>query len=231
MTSHWDEFSKSLAEPLPRRESLRRLGVVFAGAVLSPLGLRTALARGSDPCKPFCNQCPKSQRSRCLTACNACNKDTSRLCGSCGSYVCCGSGRTCCGGYCTDLADDVLNCGACGFVCDPPGPNEFGACIGGECTYVCAEGAVDCGGTCTFLDDDPYNCGACGVACGGSTPYCNRGGCSECGPGSMLCNGICTDVQTDNGNCGACGVVCPSHMYCGAGVCVESEPFDPGHGF
>ena len=25
MTDHWDEFSKSLAQPLPRRESLRRL--------------------------------------------------------------------------------------------------------------------------------------------------------------------------------------------------------------
>jgi hypothetical protein len=47
----------------------------------------------------------------------------------------------------------------------------------------------------------------------------------------MLCNGICTDVQTDNGNCGACGVVCPSTSYCAAGVCVESEPYDPGQYF
>jgi hypothetical protein len=42
MENLFDEFSKSLAESVPRRESLRRLGAVFAGAVLSPLGLGTA---------------------------------------------------------------------------------------------------------------------------------------------------------------------------------------------
>ena len=46
----FDEFSKSLAESVPRRESLRRLGAVFAGAVLSPLGMGTAWAGRSDPC-------------------------------------------------------------------------------------------------------------------------------------------------------------------------------------
>jgi hypothetical protein len=44
MENLFDEFSKSLAESVPRRESLRRLGAVFAGAVLGPLGLQTAVA-------------------------------------------------------------------------------------------------------------------------------------------------------------------------------------------
>jgi hypothetical protein len=113
MTHHWDEFSKSLAEPLPRRESLRRLGVVVAGAVLGPLGLDSAFAGKTDPCKAFCKCRNRKQQDQCLRACRACNKDTSRLCGSCGNYICCGNGRSCGGGYCTDLADDVLNCGAC----------------------------------------------------------------------------------------------------------------------
>src|SRR5262245_21092431 len=42
----FDDFSKSLAEPVPRRESLRRLGAVFAGALLTPLGLGVASAGG-----------------------------------------------------------------------------------------------------------------------------------------------------------------------------------------
>src|SRR5229473_3352604 len=52
MGNLFDEFSKSLAEPVfgvpvfgrpvSRRETLRRLGAVFAGAVLAPLGLATA---------------------------------------------------------------------------------------------------------------------------------------------------------------------------------------------
>jgi hypothetical protein len=229
MTDHWDEFSKAFAEPLPRRESLRRLGAVLTGAVLSPLGLGTASARGPDPCKTFCNQCPKSQRSRCLTACNACNKDPSRLCGSCGSYVCCGSGRTCCNGYCTDVADDVLNCGACGFMCDPPGPYEFGACIDGECTYVCADGTVDCNGTCTFLASDPYNCGACGFVCGPPGPNefgaCIDGRCeSSCIDGAVDCGGTCTFLDSDPANCGACGNVCgESTPYCSFGECIRAD--------
>jgi hypothetical protein len=233
MTHHWDEFSKSLAEPLPRRESLRRLGVVLTGAVLSPLGLDTALAGKPDPCKAFCNRCPKSQRSRCLTACSACNSDTRRLCGSCGTYVCCASGRTCCGGYvccgsgrtccsgyCTDLSDDVLNCGACGFVCDPPGPYEYGACIDGGCTYVCADGAIDCDGNCTFVGSDPNNCGACGNVCPASAPACVSGACSECPVFTTNCGGYCAYLHADPNNCGACGNICPaSAPVCLDGMC------------
>ena len=35
MEHFYDEFSKSLAASVPRRESLRRMGAVFAGAVLT----------------------------------------------------------------------------------------------------------------------------------------------------------------------------------------------------
>ena len=105
MTNHSDEFSKSLAEEsLPRRESLRRIGAVLAGAVFSPLGLKTARAApSSGPCKTFCRCSNKKQQTACLAACNACNSDTSRLRGVCSGYYCCENGRVCCNGYyCTD---------------------------------------------------------------------------------------------------------------------------------
>src|SRR5215470_16859939 len=89
----FDEFSKSLSESVPRRESLRRLGAVFAGAVLSPLAAGTAWARGKpvqDPCKAFCRCANTTQQSQCLTACRNCNGNTSLLAGSCGNYTCCG---------------------------------------------------------------------------------------------------------------------------------------------
>src|SRR4051794_40573395 len=168
MTHEWDEISKLLAEPVPRRESLRRIGFALAGVVLSPLGLNTAFAGGKDPCKSFCKCSNKKQQRACLDACRACNGDTSRVCGVCGSY------------YCADLAGDPYNCGACGYVCAPPGPNEYTACIAGECLYECVDGAVRCDGTCTFLDRDPYNCGACGNVCGESTPFCIQGVCTDC---------------------------------------------------
>ena len=85
-----DEFSKLLAESVSRRESLRRIGTFVAGAVLSPLGLGTAWAARPDRCRAFCRWCSnKAQRNQCLAACRACNGNTSRLCGSCGAYVCC----------------------------------------------------------------------------------------------------------------------------------------------
>jgi hypothetical protein len=210
MSDHWDEFSKSLAEKsVPRRQTLRLLGAALAGAILSPLGVRTAWARGPDPCKAFCRCRNKSQQNACLAACRACGGNTSRLCGSCGS-----------GYVCTDLASDFDNCGACGAACAYPGPYEDGACVDGHCFYSCVEGAVDCGGTCTDLGTDPDNCGACGNVCPELAPYCNAGECSACAPGLVLCGDSCVDLAGDPNNCGACGNVCPdSAPACFSGAC------------
>ena len=205
MTRHWDEFSKSLAEKsVPRRESLRLLGAALAGAILSPLGLETAWAAGADPCKSFCNRCPKSRRSSCLANCRACNSDPSRLCGDCGSIVC----------------------------CDEPAPYENGACVDGQCTYWCVDGAAACGGgPCIPLWADPNNCGACGNVCPDTAPVCIDGVCSPnpCGGGEVYCPHApvgpgCTDLRYDSYNCGACGIVCGGP--CNDGVCYSEPPSD-----
>jgi hypothetical protein len=239
----FDDFSKSLAESVPRRESLRRLGAVFSGAILGPLGLQTALAGHADPCLAFCKCHNKAQQSQCLAACQKCNKDTSRIGGSCGSYTCCSIaacrgvcsnlksdpncgacghncgalGETCCGDYCADLASDVFNCGRCGTACAAPLPGEDVACVSGRCVYDCAAGAIDCNGTCTFLGFDPDNCGACGNVCGGSTPYCSQGACTDCA--GAICGGQCIDVLFDANNCGACGNQCSPLEHCSWGIC------------
>ncbi len=204
MTQHWDEFSKSLSEAVPRRQSLRLLGAALAGAVFSQLGLRTTWGAKQDPCKTFCARCSnKTQQNQCLAACQACNGNTSRLAGSCGGYVCCQTaacngvcsnlrsspncgacgndcrvyGETCCGNYCADLKNDFDNCGSCGFRCDDPGPHVYGECVEGACVYDCVPGAILCDGACTAVDSDPDNCGACGNVCSEPTPYCSNGTC------------------------------------------------------
>lgn len=223
------QFSKSVAEQLPRRESLRRLGAVFAGAVLSPLGLEAARpGGGSDPCKSFCKCRNKVEQAICLDVCReVCNGDTSRMCGSCGIYHCCGVDQTCCDRHCTDVQFDPFHCGACGYVCDEAAAYETGVCIDGQCEYWCVDGADYCDGVCTPLDRDYENCGACGNVCSGSTPYCNKGVCSRCRPGTAECySGTCTDIDWDPLNCGGCGIRCsitPSET-CYLGVCVETEP-------
>jgi len=246
MSHQWDEFSKSLSEAVPRRQSLRLLGAAIAGAVFSPLG--TAWAAGPDPCKAFCNRCSKAQRNQCLAACQACNGNTARLGGYCGSFVCCQTaacsgvcsdlrsdpncgacgincgdiGETCCGSYCADLANDVENCGRCGVRCDLTGPYEYGACVEGACVYECVDGALDCGdGMCTYLGSDPNNCGACGNVCPESAPHCDQGVCvaNDCVYPLVSCGGVCVNILSDSSNCGACGNVCPSGFFCSSGAC------------
>src|SRR5262245_62067788 len=254
MNHLFDEFSKSLAESVPRRESLRRLGAVFAGAVLSPLGLETARAGRIDPCMALCQCRNARQQNQCLDACKKCNGNTGRLAGSCGSHTCCSIasckgvcsnlksdpncgacgnnckayGETCCGNYCADLKGDVFNCGRCGTVCPPPGPNEYVACVSGQFAYDCIQGADDCFGTCTFPGSDPDNCGACGNICPDSMPYCNQGECSPCYPGLELCENSCVDLQSDPDNCGACGSQCADNEVCFGGFCEAGGVCAPG---
>ena len=234
MSHLFDDVSRSLAQPsMPRRESLRRLGVAVTAIVLGPLAAQHAQAGKRpkppspppDPCKAFCKCSNKRQLDQCLKACKACGSTPRRLGGSCGNYFCCGNGLVSCGAYCADLADDPFNCGECGYECDPPGPNGNGGCLDGYCVYACVEGAVDCNGTCTFLGWNPNHCGACGHACTGSTPYCNHGTCSACSGGQSLCNGTCVEISLDPSNCGGCGVVCGPGEYCMGGSCQPAEAF------
>ena len=230
MEHFYDEFSKSLAASVPRRESLRRMGAVFAGAVLGQLGLGSAWAAGQDPCKAFCNRCSnKTQKNQCLAACQACNGNTGRLCGSCGAYACCSTSETCCSGYCADLDNDFGQCGGCGTPCDDPAPYEYGVCVGGECVYWCVDGAQVCDGTCTPVSFDPDNCGTCGNACGGSTPDCIDGVCGACEQGLTSCSGGCTNLMRDSLNCGGCGNVCPDGTACSFGACQGVGGGDSGY--
>ena len=167
-----DEISKLLAASVSRRESLRTIGVALAGATLSTLGINTAWAARPDRCTAFCRWCPtKTKRNQCMEACRACNGNTSRLCGSCGAYVCCPAGTACCNGICTDLNSDANNCGACGNVCGQSTP----VCSQGTCTG-CPTGMTYCNGICTNIAFDTGNCGGCGIVCGAGE-ICSGGVC------------------------------------------------------
>jgi Stigma-specific protein, Stig1 len=179
MTQQWDEFSMMLAVSVSRRESLRTIGLVIAGATLSTLGLNTAWAARPDRCTAFCRSCPnKTKRNQCLEACRACNGNTSRLCGSCGAYVCCPAGFACCNGICTDLNSDAKNCSACGNVC----PADH-VCQSGSCVLCSGYGAGICSGVCMNLLSDNANCGSCG---------------HQCAPDELCTFGVCT------GTCSGC---------------------------
>ena len=166
----FDEFSRSLARQVPRRESLRRLGAVLAGTRFSRArGAWGPPGRGgADPRAAFCKCRNTAQQTKCLAACKACKGNTGRIGGSCGSHTCCSIAS--CRGACSNLKSDP-NCGACGHNCralgatccggslqatspptsstaggaatrkPPPGPYAYVACVSGACVYNCVAGA------------------------------------------------------------------------------------------
>lgn len=238
MANYFDEFSKAIGEgSIPRRETLRRLGLVISGAVLGPLGIEYARAshqpkppKQQDPCKAFCKCSHGRQQDQCVKACKDCNKNPSRLAGTCGNYYCCSEGLTSCGEYCADVTSDTSNCGGCGEACPPAGANEYVVCVAGECEYACNYGATDCSGACRYLDSDPDNCGACGSACPDGTPYCVYGACSECYYGQANCGNGCIDILYDSYNCGGCGITCGASQYCYSGYCYDYYYGGGGYG-
>ena len=205
----FDEFSKSLAESVPRRESLRRLGAIFAGAVLSPLGMGTAWAGRRDPCQAFCKCRTAKQQSQCLAACRACNGNTGRIGGSCGEIRL--------------LLDRRLRRGVQRPAARPelrglrkqlprPGgdllrrslrrPRHRRLQLRKLRSRVCRASSERIRRVRLRhvrlrlrrrrhplqrhlhpVGSDPDNCGACGNVCGGSTPYCNGGECSHANRG------------------------------------------------
>ncbi len=88
---------------------------------------------------------------------------------------------------CSDLANDPLNCGGCGFACPPGQSCSQGACggtpadcahrIGGFCDLDAGLGYLCCPGVgCTNTETDASNCGTCGTICPAGMS-CQSGSC------------------------------------------------------
>jgi Ice-binding-like/Stigma-specific protein, Stig1 len=125
--------------------------------------------------------------------------------GEAGQALCCGGAL--CKGTCSNLSEDVANCGSCGNACAPDQFCAAGACV--LCSPVCA-------GACVDLSADDANCGSCGNTCLASAT-CTSGACVPC---ATLCNGACADLGSDPANCGSCGNACPASAVCTGGACV-----------
>jgi hypothetical protein len=116
------------------------------------------------------------------------------------------------------MADDPLNCGACGRRCRK-------ACAGNVCEEEVWCGLLtSCEGRCVDLQSDIKNCGQCGKDCLGK-PYCVKGACADCPRGKTACYGKCVDLETDDSHCGSCSRWCRNDSYyqefCDGGSCVD----------
>jgi hypothetical protein len=220
----FDELTRGLANgTLSRGKALRLLGAALTGGALASVS-------GIAWAKPKPGKCNKDKHcppghvcvDRMCQGGGGCPSGTtlisdgtccpnSQVCATGAGVTCCPSNQGCCNGICTDLSNDLQNCGTCGNVCplDPGGGGSSGCC----------------GGVCVNLGYDEQNCSVCGNVCPGDQG-CIRGQCT-CGLFGgpyELCNGRCTNINgSDPNNCGGCGIVCPPGTQCIApfGICRE----------
>jgi hypothetical protein len=199
--ARFDRLTRRLATRMPRRSLLR--GAVVAGAAALLGRAEPGLARAQGDCGALMGI--------------ACQGDGE--CQGFGAVPQCPQ-MACCGGVCTDLAFDAVNCGACGLTC-PPG--SF--CDDGQCMSPCEPPLVDCNGLCVDVASDPGNCGDCFAVCDAGTT-CMDGVCA-CPDGLTNCFGACVDPLSDPGNCGACGVGCAAGLLCVDGTCACPPGLSP----
>jgi len=194
---------------------------------------------------PHCNAM-NHQCVECVTA-SQCG-DAGLLCSPSGSCVegCdldagvgCSGTKTCCGNFCLNLQNDVLNCGACGNACSKN--NVTPTCNGGNCNFQsCASGYANCnGGTNDGCETNvrlPQNCGSCGHDCTATVQNADNVGCNpsngQCTFSCKLGFGNCNGGSNDGCEC-SCGsfvgqICCPANpgpqcTFVG-GKCVNSNP-------
>ena len=196
---------------------------------------------------------------------NGCEVNTlfdANNCGACG-YAC-PAGKSCTLGQCFSLCDlmglyagmpdscgdfvctnfnyDDANCGGCGNVCDPTGPDlpalpsdmHYG-CSGAKCgASKCNDPSkANCNGDksdgCEATLHTNEHCGYCGDTCApGKQCLLGNGNVYRCtceDDSETLCGHTCQVLDQDPTNCGACNNVCPgtfSPHYaatCTKGVC------------
>src|SRR5262249_56641559 len=95
METLFDVLAKTLAEEVPRREALRRLGGSLAAAILASLGVGKAWSQaGTVDCGSACGAVfpgNDPQRRACIHACEDCQANGGRVCqiSGTGTGLCC----------------------------------------------------------------------------------------------------------------------------------------------
>jgi hypothetical protein len=200
MESRFDEITKVLAQGIPRREALWRLGGLFGGAVLGSLGWgnKAKAESTASECAHFCNENFEGghERAECKRICKGCGGPKHTCLGPQGTApICCKPDLKCCCGTCGDVE---------GFCCDDK------CCPAGSLCCATAAGGLVC------VPSDERNCGECGNRCinGPVVGKCCHNQC--CYPPHQCCPTavagavvpVCTDLSSDPANCGDCGHRC-----------------------
>src|SRR2546426_587797 len=131
MSNLFDDISRIIAKPMPRRQAFKLVGGAVGGAALAALGLervsRAFGEPGGRPGSPFDN-CPSGQ-----TVCGTTSSGKLRCCQTgqtcCNNANCCASNEHCCGTKCCQPAQACCNVSG-KLVCCTSGPSPQNSCVG-----------------------------------------------------------------------------------------------------
>ena len=189
MSNMFDRLAKMAAGGISRRDAMKYLGGLTAGAFLGGF-VNPSRADDRDDkdrndfnedieetCKKYCSKCPKGGgegddgsdegvHGKCIDHCK--------------SYL--------------RKYPKATPCGTC------TAKTPFTACSGGATSTCCTTKTSN---YCANTNTDVKNCGKCGNVCSLKTKL---QGC---------CSGVCTDLTTGT-NCGSCGNVCAKGKSCKA---------------
>ena len=229
----FDELTKALGAAATRRQAIKRVGGVLAGAFAGAIGLGRAdtQAQGGPGGSKCSNQGQSCRAQKCCQGLE-CIGDLSA--GGTNKF-CCPSGTRPCNGVCLNLTGDVNNCGSCGNVC--PGstdPCKVAACVNGSCTTVAGNNGAPCedGDLCTV--GDTCQSGVCKPGsvkvCGASNDPCAILVCDpttgECVPQAANAGAVCREAQGEcdlPAFCTGTSTGCPDNPLKEAGtVCREA---------
>lgn len=207
------------------------------------VGCRTSEACAKlSPSSPFC----APERRQCVTCLSSDTCGGGKSCSpsgtcveSCDATKKCPAGQDCCGGLCTDVASDALNCGRCNGACSSE--NGSAQCREGLCKSDCADGFAHCGpdansGCETPIRTDPANCGACGKACAATVQHATGVACAAGKCLATACEkGFAdSDNNAENGcetPCGAKNQTCCANNACNGGFnCRDGKCSTSGSG-
>ena len=227
----FDELSRALARPMPRRRALRLLGSAFlAGAVPMQRPRRATAARPAVSCPgcagdlvttdpPYCKCCKAGLGcfNKCCPPGSICWPSPTNVARS----LCCPHGWMVCGklqrGGTNPLFDYSFCCPR-SKPCDP---------LSGTCSGTCPRGTRKCGGSCC-ANDEPCSNGKCG--CPDKRERCAKTCCPK---GKMCCSltrSVCCDRKNE-----ACCRLGPANSSEGTDTCCRNPSrcamqIQPGQG-
>ncbi len=220
----FDELTKVVGAASTRRQALKRVGGVLAGAIAGAVGLGRPDAEAAPGGSQCANQGGNCTAQKCCRGLECITDGTSST-----NKFCCPGGTKSCNGICLNVTSDVNNCGSCGKVC--PGsadPCKVAACINGQCTFADVLGNPPCedGNPCTVGDTcqngtcrsgSPKTCPASSDPCKVNVCDPITGNCvAQNAPNATPCEdgNLCTVGDTcQNGTCQA-GSLTPGCIPC-----------------